>query len=175
MSNSGSKNKRVLTTREMSVFAMLGAVMFIGDFVFEWAMNVHPLTMLLIAYTVVYRKKGIIPFVVYLLLQAAVSFGLWIVPYCYIFPLCWLCTLAVPEGMSEKKRQVCYTVICTAFGLFFGVLYAPWNAVIRGFNMQATVSWIIAGLPADAIHALGNFVASFLIFPIVKLIKRIEK
>lgn len=154
---------------------MLGAVMFVGDIALEWAMNIHPVTMLLMVCTVVYRGKGIVPFFLYAVLQVLFHPGIWIVPYLYIFPFCWLCTLAVPEGLFRRKRQICYTVICTLFGLAFGTLYAPFQAfVLLDGDFERTFAWVLSGLPADALHAAGNFAMSFLIIPLSDLIKKIR-
>ena len=171
-----SKSKRFLTTREIVVFAMLGAVMFVGDIVFEPIPNVHPVTMLTVLYTVAYGKKGIVPFFVYIALQAAFFGGLWLVPYLYIFPLCYLCTLLVPRKNPLYARQICYTVICTAFGLLFGTLYAPWQALIfiKSFDLKTVFAWIAAGFPYDIIHAVGNFAASLLIIPLSRLLNKIK-
>ena len=165
-----------LTVREITVFAMLGALMFAGKKLMEWIPNMHPLTMLTMVYTLAYRKRGIVPVIVYLLLDTAVTGGItWLVPYYYIFPLCWLCTLLVPVHISERKRQVLYTLICTLFGLCFGTMYAPWQALLWGLDFEKTLAWIAAGLPWDVLHAVGNFAASFLILPMVKLLQKIER
>ncbi len=47
--------------RDMLVLAMLGALMFAGKQVFEAFPNFHPLGMLLMTYTVVYRVRALIP------------------------------------------------------------------------------------------------------------------
>ena len=156
---------------------MLGAVMFASKTLFEAVPNIHPLTMLIAVYTVVYRKKAIFPLLIYLVLDTVKWGPLTMVPYWYIFPLAWLCILAVPQKNTLWVRQICYTVICTAFGLLFGTLYAPWAAVVflKSFDMGKILSWIAAGLPYDFIHAAGTFAASLLIIPLVTVLKRIEK
>ncbi|MBQ4557410.1 MAG: hypothetical protein IJA60_07180 [Clostridia bacterium] len=171
------KSKKWLTTRELVIFAMLGALMFVGDIAFEWAPNVHPIAMLLMVYTVAFRKKGIIPFIIYIVLQAVFFGGLWLVPYLYIFPLCWLCTLAVSEKLSRVPRQICYTVICTLFGLLFGALYAPFHVIVfmKSFSVSKMLAWIASGITFDIIHAVGNFAASFLIIPLADLLRKINK
>ena len=155
---------------------MLGALMLVSKTLLEAVPNIHPVTMLIIVYTVVYRKKAIFPLLVYLVLDTAKWGLMTMVPYFYIFPLCWLCTLAVPQGISLVKRQICYTLICTAFGLFFGTLYAPWAALIflKSFDISKILAWIVAGIPYDLIHAAGNFAASLLVIPLVKLLRKIE-
>ena len=169
-------HKKHLTAREIVTFAMLGAILFIGDTLMEWAPNVHPITMLIMVYALVYRKKGLIPVAIYIVLEAVFFGGVWLVPYCYIFPLYGMVTLVLPKDMTGVKAQVCYSLVCTLFGLLFGTLYAPWQALVfmKSFDLSKILAWIAAGLPYDIMHAIGNFAASFLIIPLVKLFRRIE-
>lgn len=168
--------KRRLSVREIAIFAMLGAIMLGSKKLMEFMPNIHPLTMLTIVYTLVYRKKAIFPLLVYLVLDTVVVGGItWILPYYYIFPLVWLCALAIPKRLSGMPLQICCTVICTLFGFAFGTLYAPWQAILYGLNFEKTLAWILTGLPWDAVHALGNFAASFLILPLAKLLQKIQK
>ncbi len=172
-----SSDKKRLTTHEIAVFALLGAIMLASKTLLEAVPNIHPVTMLLMTYTVVYRKKAIFPLVIYLVLDTLKWGIMTMVPYFYIFPLCWLCTMAVPRSLSRGKQQLCYTVICTLFGLLFGTLYAPWQAFVfmKSFELSKIAAWIVAGLPYDLIHAAGNFAASFLILPIAALIRKIDR
>ena len=54
-----------LNTREMAVFAMLGAVMYASKIILEFAPNIHLLGVFTIAFTVVYGVKAFYP--IYLL------------------------------------------------------------------------------------------------------------
>ena len=92
-----------------------------------------------------------------------------------IFPLIWLCTLLLPQNLPRWGAQLCYTLMCTLFGLLFGVLYAPWQAILFGLSFEKTLAWIAAGFAFDVTHALGNFAASFLIFPILNLLRKINQ
>ena len=163
-----------LTIRDVAVFAMLGALMFAGKKIMEFLPNVHPVALLTMVYTVAYRRRGIFPVIVYLLLETAFGGFLWTVPYYYIFPLCYVATLLVPAGLSRGKRQICYTVICTFFGIAFGCLYAPWQAVMWGLSFEKTLAWIAAGLYFDIIHAVGNFALSFAIIPLAEALVQIS-
>ncbi len=151
---------------------MLGALMFAGKKFMEFLPNVHPLTFLTVVYTAVYRRCAIYPVAVYLLLETAVSGFFWIVPYYYIFPLCHFAVLCVPSGMAKGKKQFFYTLICTFFGIAFGALYAPWQAVMYGLDLEKTLSWIAVGLPYDIIHAASNFILSFAVMPIARGLER---
>ena len=49
------------TTREITIFAMLGAVMYASKLLMEVATNIHLLGVFTISFTVVYRKKALYP------------------------------------------------------------------------------------------------------------------
>ncbi len=135
----------------------------------------HPLTMLVMVYTIVYRRKAVFPIFVYLAMDTAVTGGFtWIVPYYYIFPLYWLITLLLPRRLPVARAAILYSVVCALFGLAFGTLYAPWQALMYRLSFEKTIAWIVAGLPWDVMHALGNLAASVLIFPLVRLIRRAD-
>ena len=64
-----------LTIKEMTLFGMLGAVMYISKVMLEFLPNVHMLGMLTVAYTIVYRKKALYPIYVYVLLNGLFTGG----------------------------------------------------------------------------------------------------
>ncbi len=155
---------------------MLGTLMFAGKELMEFLPNVHPLTLLTVVYTVVYRRYAIFPIVVYLALETLFGGGIpWTVPYYYIFPICYFVTLLVPNGMSGGKKQICYTLICTFFGIAFGTLYAPWQAIMFGLSFEKTLAWIAAGFYFDVVHAIANFALSFTIMPLARGIEKARK
>lgn len=167
--------RRWCTAHDTAVFALLGALMFAGKKLMEWIPNVHPLTMLVMVYTIVYRRKAVFPIFVYLAMDTAVTGGFtWIVPYYYIFPLYWLITLLLPRRLPAACATILYSVVCALFGLAFGTLYAPWQALMYRLSFEKTIAWIVAGLPWDVMHALGNLAASVLILPLVRLIRRAD-
>ena len=167
--------KKRLTVREITVFAMLGAILFGCKALLEIIPNIHPTAMLIAVYTTVYRKKAIFPILVYLVLDTVKWGFATMVPYWYIFPLLWLCLLALPRSLSGVRLQIAVTAICTLFGLLFGALYAPWQAVLFRLSFSKMLLWIAAGFPFDLMHATGNFAASFLTLPLVRLLRRIDK
>lgn len=58
-----------LTTREITIFAMLGAVMYASKVILEFAPNIHLLGVFTISFTVVYRRKALYPIYIYVLLN----------------------------------------------------------------------------------------------------------
>lgn len=157
------------------LFAMLGALMLIGKIVFEPLPNVHPLAALVMIYTVVWRSRSLIPIYVYVFLQGLISgFDLWWVPYTYVWTVLWGFTMLLPKRMSVTVGSVVYPLICAFHGAIFGVLYAPVQALIFHFDFDTAVKWVIAGLPFDFLHAIGNFAAGFLILPISRALLKLD-
>lgn len=168
--------KHRLTIREMALFAMYGALMYASKVFMELLPNIHLLGMLTMLFTVVYRKKALIPIYVYVFLNGLLAgFALWWIPYLYIWTALWGATMLLPKRMPKPVAMVVYPVTCFLHGLAFGTLYAPTQALMFGLNFNQTITWIAAGLPFDAIHAIGNLATGLLIVPLAELLKKINR
>lgn len=164
------------TTREITVFAMLGAVMYASKILMELAPNIHLLGVFTIAFTVVYRKKALYPIYIYVILNGIFSgFAAWWVPYLYVWAILWGVIMLLPEKMPGKIRPVVYMTVCAAHGFLFGTMYAPAHAIMFGMNFQGMISWIIAGLPWDFLHGISNFFCGILIVPIINVLRLAEQ
>lgn len=173
--NKASASGPHLSTREMAIFAMLGAIMYLSKLFLEWAPNLHLLGMMIMSFTLVYREKALIPLYVYVLLEGIFAgFAMWWVPYLYVWTVLWGVTMLLPRDLPKKAAFPVYMLVCGLHGLCFGVLYAPVQALFFGLNFRATLAWIAAGLPFDALHALGNLAAGVLILPLSQLLRRME-
>lgn len=170
-----ANSRRALTTRDMAVFAMLGTLLFCGDILMEWAPNIHFVGVLLMAYTPVYRSRALIPLYIYVFLNGVYGgFGLWWWPYLYIWLPLWGAAMLLPRRMTRRVAIPVYAGVCALHGLLFGALYAPFQALAMGFDLSQTLAWIVSGLAFDAIHAVGNFATGLLIFPLSRLLARLE-
>lgn len=159
----------------MVVFSMLGTVMFISKQLLEFLPNIHMLGMLTMVYTLTFRKKALIPLYIFVLLEGVLAgFNMWWIPYLYIWTVLWGVTMLLPKNMPEKPAAFVYAIVCGLHGLCYGTLYAPFQALWMGFSFKTTVSWIIAGLPWDGVHALGNLAFGALIVPLTKLLKKLS-
>ncbi len=160
---------------DIIIFAMLGTIMFISKILMEALPNIHFVGMLTVVYTIVYRKKALIPICVYVFLNGLYAgFSPWWVPYLYVWTILWAVTMLLPKNMSKKTAVPVYAFVCALHGLLFGTLYAPAQALMFGLDFRAMVAWIIAGLPFDLIHAAGNLAAGFLIVPLAAALKKIH-
>ena len=174
MNSSTQRDKRFITTKELCLFALLGAIMYCGKAFLEFLPNIHLSGVLLVAYTVVYRSKALVPLYVFVFLCGLFGgFSAWWIPYLYVWLPLWGMAMLVPKKIG-KYSIIVYPVICALHGLMFGTLYAPIHAILFGLNWNGMISWIIVGLPWDLAHAIGNFAGGFLIVPIALTIKKIN-
>lgn len=166
---------------DITVFPMLGALMFCSKLLMEWAPNVHLLAMFLVAFTVVYRAKALIPLYVFVFLTGVYAgFNLWWLPYLYIWLPLWGAAMLLPRKMKPWIAIPVYMVVCALHGLAYGTLYAPAQLVLwilphhSEHAFQELLAWIALGFPWDVVHALGNLAAGTLVLPLVRLLLRLE-
>lgn len=169
------KKKAALSTREIVVFAMLATITFLSKLLMEWAPNIHLVGMLIMVYTLVYRKKALIPLYGYVFLFGLYyGFSTWWLPYLYIWTVLWGVTMLLPKSLPKKWAVPIYMAVCGLHGLLYGVLYAPAQALLFGLNFKGMLTWIAAGFPFDALHAAGNLAAGILIVPLTDLLRKLE-
>jgi len=163
--------------KELVIFAILGSIMLISHIVMMWIPNIHLIGLFIAAFTLSYRVRALIPIYVYVMLYGALyGFSPWWIPYLYIWiPLWGIFMLVGKFNFSNKIKIPLYMILCSLHGLTFGILYAPLQAWLFGLNFQGMIAWIIAGLPFDTIHAIGNLAAGILILPLSELLKKLNK
>lgn len=165
-----------LTIRELTVFSMLGAVMYVSKMIMEFAPNVHLLSVFTIAFTVVYRKKALYPIYIYVFLNGVMyGFPTWWIPYLYLWTLLWAVVMLLPKNMPKKVQPLVYMCVCALHGFLFGTLYAPAQALLYGLGWKGMLAWIAAGFPWDCIHGISNFFCGMLILPIISALRLADR
>ena len=155
---------------------MLGALMYASKMLMELLPNIHLIGVLIVAMTVVYRAKALYPIYIFVFITGLFSgFATWWLPYLYIWTALWVFVMLLPKKLPKKAEPVIYMIVCAFHGIVYGILYAPAQALIMGLDFKATVTWIITGLPFDAIHAVSNFICGLLIMPIINILRLAEK
>ena len=141
-----------------------------------WLPSVHLIGLFIASFTLTYRVRALIPIYVYILLYGVFyGFAAWWVPYLYIWLPLWGLFMLI--GMFElpfKAKIPVYMVLCAVHGLTFGIMYAPYWALVFGLNFQGMIAWIIAGIPFDITHAVSNLIAGILILPLTELLKKLN-
>lgn len=163
-----------LVLRELILFPMLGTIIFLSDILMEGLPNIHGVAMFIALFTLVYRFKALIPLYIYVFLNGLFyGFAPWWIPYLYIWTILWALVMLIPKKAPDKVKYVFCTIFCSLHGMAFGTLYAPLQALMFGLSFKGILTWIMFGLPYDAIHMCGNFAMSFLIPPLYKTFKKL--
>ena len=151
--------------------------MFVSKVAMEGIPNVHLLGTLVVAFTLTYRKKALLPIYGYVFVngiwEGFSPFG-WL-PELYLWLILWGLVMLLPKKMPKVMAPIVYMLVSCLHGLFFGVLYSPVYALFSGMGWDRVWLWILAGLPFDLLHGMGNFALGTLILPIATLLKRLDK
>lgn len=165
-----------LKTKDIAIFAVIAAMMLASKKLMELIPNVHLLGMFIVALTVVYRTRALIPIYVYVLLDGMFGgFSTWWLPYLYIWAVLWGLTMLIPRKLSEPVKAVLYILACGLHGFAFGLLYMPAQMVTFGYDLELGIAWWMAGLPFDIIHGISNLCVGFLIYPMIRILKILKK
>ncbi|MBE7092808.1 MAG: hypothetical protein E7365_06490 [Clostridiales bacterium] len=168
--------KAKLTVKEITLFALLGAIMFCGDIFLEVFPNIHLVGVLTVVYTIVFRVKALIPIYLYVFITLLLNgFGFWSLPYLYLWLILWIIVIILPKNMPVWLQWFVYPFVCMLHGLSFGILYAPAHAIMFGLNFEGIKAWIISGLGFDVLHAVGNLAGGLLIIPLASLLRTLKK
>ena len=155
---------------------MLGALIFCSKLLMEWAPNIHFIALFIITFTLVYRKKALVPVYVFVLLTGVYGgFNVWWVPYLYIWLPLWGLAMLLPRRAPAWLLTALSMLLGALHGILYGILYAPAQALFFKMNFQTTVAWVLSGSPFDILHAAGNLAACALVVPLVRLLLRLEK
>ena len=174
MNLSTPARNKLLSVRELVIFAMLGTMMMLSDLLMEALPNIHMLGLFIAAFTLTYGIKALFPIYVYVfLLGLSGGFNLWWLPYLYIWTVLWGVVMLIPKRLPRPMLFVLIHAAVTLHGLAFGTLYAPVQALVFGLDLKGMLAWIAAGLTFDVIHAVGNFAFGFLIYPLTVLLEKL--
>lgn len=164
-----------LSTKEMALYGMLGAVMFASKILMEGIPNVHLLGVFTVAFTVVYRMKALYIIYTFIFIEGVYAgFNTWWVPYLYLWAVLWGVTMLLPKKLPRSVAPAAYMVTCSLHGFFYGTLYAPFQAIAFGLSFKGMIAWIMAGLPWDIVHGISNFCCGLLICPIIAFMKKMN-
>ncbi len=165
-----------LTVREITVFGMLGGLMYASKLLMEVFPNIHLLGLFITTLTVVYRGKALYPIYIFVFVTGIFGgFAPWWVPYLYIWTILWGMIMLLPKRMPKKVAAPVYMIVSGLHGLLFGVIYAPAQALLYGMDLEATLAWIAVGFPYDVTHAISNFAFSSLVLPLSEGLRRAEQ
>lgn len=154
--------------------ALLAALLVFSKELLAALPNVELVTMLIMAYTVVYRFRALVPIYLFVALEAVLyPSPVATVMYLYVWAILFFVVMLLPRGRVLPAPV--YMLIGGLFGLAFGTLCAPAQAVYFGLKAEGVLAWIAAGFPYDVTHAIGNTAIGCLTPFVIRLLSRLER
>ena len=144
---------------DLCLMSMMGTVLVVSKEALAALPNVELVSLLVILFTLVFRKRVVGALGVFLLLEGLLygGFGIWWFMYLYIWPL-----LALLAWLFRwMKRAWQWALLSGLFGLAFGSLCSLAYFPVGG--VQMVVAFILSGLSFDLVHAGGNFLLALLL------------
>ncbi|MBO5353281.1 MAG: hypothetical protein J6A77_08300 [Lachnospiraceae bacterium] len=160
-----------MTVKELVLTALLSALLLTSQVALAVLPNIEVVSLLVILYTLFFKKKTLYIIYIFAILEGLVyGFGTWWFMYLYVWTILW----GITTLFKEEKNPVIWAFISGFFGLLFGTLCSVPYFIIGGVNMG--LSWIAAGLMADVIHGVGNFVVTLVLFkPLYTAFQKIHR
>lgn len=148
-----------LSTAEVALFGVLGALTFAAKVVMMGLPNIEPVSLMVMLFAVTFGKKAVYPIYVYVLLEFLLyGFHFWSINYLYV----WAILAFAAWKLREMTHPLAWALLSAAFGLLFGLLCAPVYLVSGG--PAFALNWWISGIPFDLLHGGGNFVLALVLF-----------
>lgn len=159
-----------IKVREMTLFAVLGAMTFGAKYAMAFLPNIEPVSLFVVLFGVTFGRKGLYPIGIYVMMEILFyGLGTWNIMYLYIWPMLGLGAYL----LRKMEHPLGWAVFSGGFGLLFGALCMPVDVVIGGIS-YAAAKWI-SGIPFDIAHCIGNFVIALVLFqPLRKLMGRLN-
>lgn len=160
-----------LKIREITLFAVLGAMTFAAKYGMAALPNIEPVSLMVMLFAVTFGKKAVYPIYLYVLMELLFfGIGIWNIMYLYIWAIlalaAWYC--------RRMESPLGWALLSGSFGLLFGGLCMPVDAAIGG--MGYAISKWVSGIPFDIAHCAGNFVISLVLFrPMRKLMEKLYR
>ncbi|WP_349946802.1 hypothetical protein ABFV83_00310 [Lacrimispora sp. BS-2] len=167
------KNHPLFTTRELVLDALLSALLFVSQVSLSWLPNIELVSLLLILYTLVFRKHVWLILYVFVVLEGLVyGFGLWWFSYLYVWPILPAAVFLIYKNKTPKTFGI--SLVSGIFGMLFGLFCSGFYFLAGGPG--AALTWWAAGIPYDIIHGTGNFFLSLILFqPLYRLLTSLKR
>ncbi len=149
--------------------AFLTAIMFVGQVGMAFLPNIEIVSLLVILYTQLYRKKVFLIIYLFAFLEGVIyGFGIWWINYLYIWSILAVVVLLVPK----KQPVPVWAVISGIYGLSYGFLCAIPYYITGGAG--AGFSYWVTGIPFDILHCVGNVGVTLVLYkPVSAILRRL--
>lgn len=157
--------------KKLIMMTLCGVIIFISKELMSSLPNIEPVSMMTMLMAVCFGKIGLVAVYVFVFLELFLrGLNLWNLFYLYV----WLVLFVLAYLFRKMKNVFFWAVLCGLYGFSFGGLCAIVYLFIGGWNTM--VSWWLAGIAFDLLHAGGNFfITLFLFVPLRKVLDTLNK
>lgn len=151
--------------REMTVLALLGAMMMATQVALAALPNIHLVAVFVILATLLFGWKALFSVYIFVILEGLIyGFSMWFINYLYIWTI-----LAILSILFRNNRSRWFwAALAGIYGLLFGALCSIPYFFVGGW--ASAFSYWVAGIPFDLVHCVSNTVLTFvLLMPLYKL------
>ena len=143
--------------------AVFGALLIAVQVVLGFLPNIELVTTLLMVFGAVCGGYSLISVYVFVLAEGLIyGFAPWWIGYTYV----WLIPAVLGILMRECKNPLFPAAFSALFGLLFGLLTAPPILLIERYS---AVPYLVANIPYDIMHCVGNAVLTALLYLPLKI------
>ena len=163
------KGTKKLTIREITLFAVLGALTFALQVVMAPLPNIEPVSLLVMIFAAVFGWKSLYPIYIFVVMEI-LFYGIstWNIYYLYV----WTVLALAAIFMRKQANPLAWALLGAVYGLFFGALCGIVDIFIGGFG-YAAAKWV-SGIPFDLLHCGGNFGMALILFkPLRGIVERL--
>jgi len=148
-----------LNIRELVLLSLLAALLLVGQVAFAVLPNIEVVSILIIIYTLFFKKKTLYVIYLFALLEGLIyGFGTWWIMYLYVWTILWGITML----LQKEKSPVIWAFVSGFFGLAYGTLCSVPYFFIGG--VTTGLAWIAGGLLFDVTHGISNFLIALVLF-----------
>lgn len=157
--------------REMTVLALLGAMMMATQVALSALPNIHLVAVFVILATLLFGWKALYSVYIFVILEGLIyGISMWFFNYLYI----WTILTVVSVFFRKNRSRWFWAALAGIYGLCFGALCSIPYFLTGGW--AGGFSYWVAGIPFDLIHCVSNAVLTFtLLMPLYKLCCKLLK
>ena len=154
-----SSNLKVGNNLRMTVVsAVFGALLVAVQVAIGFLPNIELVTTLLLVFGSVMGGYTFISVYIFVLAEGLIyGFQTWWIGYLYV----WLIPVFVGILMKNCKNPIFHAAFSALFGLLFGLITAPPILLIE---RNAAIPYIIANIPYDVLHCVGNAILTAILY-----------
>jgi len=160
-----------MKAKAIVLIGMMGSLLFTMQVALYFLPNVELVTLFIILFTLIFKKKTIFIIYVFVLLEGFMyGFGLWWFGYLYVWTILYFITVS----LNKLTSPLSWAITSAGFGLSFGALFSIPYFITGGIALGG--SYWISGIPYDLIHGISNFVLMFALYkPLYMILDKSNK